>query len=102
MTEFYEITYAEWVDKFKPLCDEYGLPILFETYGEDREFLLKQNPLTVWTYCNDGEWEYISNTVGSTNRIGYYVTEIPYKEGDSYQADICQVEQDEEDSEEDE
>jgi len=50
----------------------------FETYGEDLEFVLKQNPLCVWTEIHaSGSFEGINSGMMSVDRLLYYVTKYP-------------------------
>lgn len=71
------MTFEEWVEKYKPLKNEYGEVALFETYGSDIDFLNKQNPDCIWTLEDTGDGAFIASGVHFVNRIGYYVTEIP-------------------------
>ena len=36
-----DMTYKEWIEKYKPIMDANGSPIKFDTYKVE-------NPLTVW------------------------------------------------------
>jgi len=81
------LTEAEWIEKFKPIMQviegeitEY--PKFFETYGEDLEFLNKQNPLCIWTDMDGDNCNFIVSGAKLANRNGYYVTEIPFEETD--------------------
>ena len=55
---------------------------LFETYGQELEFVRQQDPRTVWTLV-DGENgdTYLLNGVHFVNRLGYLVSTVPVPEG---------------------
>jgi hypothetical protein len=80
-----KLTYDEWFDKYKPIANPDSPvegDIIFETYGEDLEFLKKQNPLCIWTDLDGDEANFIGNGGHFVNRICYYVTEVPFEEGE--------------------
>ena len=68
----------------------------FETYGEDLEFVKKQNPLCVWTEIHaSGSFEGIQSGFMSVDRMLYYVTEVPRDETEFISVDYhydCQDE----------
>jgi hypothetical protein len=54
---------------------------LFETYGEELEFVRRQNPRTVWTVVDgDGDDQYLVSGFHFVNRIGYLVSTLPLPE----------------------
>jgi hypothetical protein len=63
--------HASWVYGDSPGC-------LFETYGEELEFVRQQNPSTVWTLVDgdDGD-QYLVSGYHFVNRIGYLVSTLP-------------------------
>ncbi len=68
-----DITFQEWKEKYKPTTDFYyeGLKGLFP------------KKFTVWTeYSTDEDFNIIVNDFGYVNRMGYWITQIPYKEGE--------------------
>lgn len=85
----------DWETQFRPFVnhidpnaswqDEDGRGIMFETYGEELEFVLGCNPACVWTYMDDDNGE---PTVFSglhpfqMGVIGYFVTQVAVPEGD--------------------
>ena len=83
MDEFIELSYDEWVDTYKPIknhidpnasMDGY----MFETYGDEVDFVKKSFPEYIWMYGDgDDGGMYIWNGYGIVNRIGYFITEIP-------------------------
>ena len=73
---------ASWAFDDGPGC-------LFETYGEELEFVKRQDPLTVWTLVDgeDGDL-YVISGPHFVNRIGYLVSTIPFAEGMTVQVRI--------------
>jgi hypothetical protein len=80
------MTYDKWFDTFKPVKNHLdpnaaGEGTMFETFGaEDTHVraIAQTDPKKVWTELDvDGRlvivngWHYV-------NRIGYYITEVPY------------------------
>jgi hypothetical protein len=54
---------------------------LFETYGEEFAFVMRQDPNTVWTLLDgdDGDM-YVVNGLHFVNRVGYLLSTIPVPE----------------------
>ena len=90
------MTFEEWKAVYKPIKDCY----MFETYGVEVAFVKEQNPLTIWTLEDAGEGEFIMNGWHFVNRIGYYITEIPFKENAYIFVDIPSENLDENEKEE--
>lgn len=93
-----ELEYEEWYDKYKPIEDDHGSLRIYETYGEDLEFIhsiIEDN--RVWTYLDSSDYSVITNGAMFVNRLCYYVTEIPWEgeagdiEIDMYEADECDI-----------
>ncbi len=79
-----KMTYAKWVDKFKPLKNHLHSNtqldgLMFETYGTDLGFVQAANPNCVWTLVegDTGKW-YVVDGYHLVNRVGYLVTKEPY------------------------
>ena len=84
---FIEMTFDEWVDTYKPIVNHidtnasfdngYG-GLMFETYGEEVDFVKEQPENRIWMYGDgDDGGSYIWNGWHIVNRIGYFVTEVP-------------------------
>lgn len=104
MNNLIELTEDEWFEQFKPIpnhLDENASfsdgenGYMFETYGDELEFVKAQKPNRIWTY-GDGDdgntyiwsgWSYI-------NRIGYFVTTVLFDETKDYQIQISGTEGD--------
>jgi len=62
---------------------------MFETYGEELEFVKSQEPNRIWTYCDgDDRGTYIFEGMRIVNRIGYFVTTVPFDANKAYQIQI--------------
>ena len=57
-----------------------GPGCLFETFGEELEFVRSQDPLTVWTLVDGDEGQYIISGLHFVNRFGYFVCAVPLPE----------------------
>lgn len=88
MTEnFIEMTEDEFDDRY-PLKSNHIDPAagwaigeaggcLFGTYGEEFEFVRRQNPRTVWTWIDGDDGDtYLVSGLHFVNRIGYLISEI--------------------------
>ena len=85
---FLEMSFEDWVKQYKPIYnhidknasfqDESDNGLMFETYGDEVEFVKSQSPENIWTYGDgDDGGGYIWNGWHLVNRIGYFVTEVP-------------------------
>jgi hypothetical protein len=56
---------------------------MFETYGDEREFVHAQPPENVWTVCEayTGDLTGISSGFHWINCLGYIITAYPWREG---------------------
>jgi hypothetical protein len=63
--------HAGWVLGDGPGC-------LFETYGKELEFVISQDPDTIWTFVDgdDGDM-YVINGFHFVNRVGYLISTVP-------------------------
>lgn len=108
MTEMLEptnITYEEWVEKFKPIQNELAdnasfEGMMFETYGVELDYVLtivrRTNGLLVWTYIDGDGGTYIVEGYRLVNRIGYFITQVPYEENDAIEIQVSENEEEEE------
>ena len=96
----------EWEEQFKPVVNhldenaswqnEYGVGIMFETYGEEEEYVFAQPSNKVWTYVDGDDGNtYLINGRHLVNRIGYFVCEEPFDEALMYESsvsnDLCEM-----------
>ena len=85
-----EITESEWADKYKPMTNHLtNDSISYETYGDDLEYILLQDDRHVWTEMDGDDGVYIVNGYHLVNRINYFITNVPWQDGDNIQISIC-------------
>lgn len=96
ITSFTEMDFDSWVDKYRPIKDKFeDGPRQFETYGADWDIIRNTDPRYIWTWIDGGDYSLIINGVGLVNRLVYYITEVPWEDGqviqiDMYQPDECE------------
>jgi hypothetical protein len=101
MDNFIELTFDEWLDTYKPITNhldsnasfqnEDGSGIMFETYGEEVEFVKSANPNNIWMYgSGDDGGTYIWSGWGFVNRLGYFITEVPFPENTMIQVLVAE------------
>ena len=98
MTVIIDLTFEEWVNKFKPICDMDGNPIMYETYGEDLDIVQKQDPECVWTWTDGGDYSVITNGFSRVNRLNYYICTVPCSldilvQIDLYEMTLCDMDE---------
>jgi hypothetical protein len=98
MPNLIQLTEDEWFKQFKPIPNhldenasfndgEHGY--MFETYGDEVEFVKSQDSNRIWTYSDgDNGGTYISDGYHVVNRIGYFVTTVPYDDSQYYQIQL--------------
>jgi hypothetical protein len=104
MPNLVQLTEDEWFEQFKPIPNhldenasfndgEHGY--MFETYGDEVEFVKSQDSNRIWTYSDgDNGGTYISDGYHVVNRIGYFVTTVPYDDKQYYQIQLIAGEDD--------
>ena len=71
--------YEEWEEKYKPITNPLTKDTqIFETYGEEYEFIKKTDPMKIWTLVDGDIGTFIVDGWHYVNRIGYFVTEVPH------------------------
>jgi len=74
--------WSVWEDKFKPKknhfkdYDEH----MFETYGEEYEYIQSLDPRYVWTNVQGDMSDLLVAGLHYVNRLCYYVTEVPWED----------------------
>ena len=83
------ISEDEFWEKFKPVKNHFlpnGAPFsdcMFETFGEELEFVRKQKPEHIWTILEgDDDTLFYGAGYHLVNRLGYLITEVPWITGD--------------------
>lgn len=73
----------KWLAEYKPIANTIsdtsgwevnGTGILFETFGEELQFIQNQPNENVWTWVDGDEGTSIVTGMAFVNRIGYFVT----------------------------
>lgn len=83
MSNFIEMTMEEWEATYKPITNHIDTNAsfdgaMFETYGDEYEFVKQSDPACIWTYGDgDDGGSYIWAGWSYVNRIGYFITEVP-------------------------
>jgi hypothetical protein len=97
MTNFVSLTWKEFEEQFKPIKNHlFNDPDqrMFETYGEEVEFVLsKEAEHKVWTYADGDYCSYVSSGYHYVNRIGYYITEVAFDPDTQYEIIVSTEEQ---------
>jgi hypothetical protein len=89
MNEFFEITYEEWLEKFKPEFEGI-VPYLWHNIPEGTD------PRKIWTRNGVKGDGWISSGKNSGTKLGYYITEIPVTDGDEYSVKLDMTWEDDE------
>jgi hypothetical protein len=87
-TKFVSLTWKEFEDKFKPIKNHFRNDpdeIMFETYGEEVDFVRAQDANRIWTYADGDYCSYVGSGYHFVNRIGYYITELPFEDDTQYE-----------------
>ena len=80
---FIEMSFEEWEATYKPISNSIDMDssfdgLMFETYGDEVEFVKAQDENRIWTYGDgDDGGGYIWNGWHYINRLGYFITEVP-------------------------
>lgn len=83
MNTFVEMEYEEFVATYRPILNHIDKDssfdgYMFETYGDEYEFVKSTSPENIWTYGDgDDGGSYIWAGWSFVNRLGYFVTEVP-------------------------
>jgi hypothetical protein len=91
MDNFIEMDYDEWVETYKPIPNNIDTNasfdgMMFETYGAEVEFVKKADPKHIWMYGDgDDGGGYLWSGWGFVNRIGYFITEVPFPDNTTIQ-----------------
>ena len=83
------MTVEEWDTTFIPVknhLDENASwdGVMFETYGDEYQHIRFTDVHHVWTYIDGDGGTYLVNGHAWVNRIGYFVTEKEWNDGDHY------------------
>lgn len=82
-------------DNYQPIDNHFREGTqLFETYGEELEFLLQHKREHIWTEVDGEDGVYIINGYHLANRIGYYLTTKPHDPTQDIQLCVIKNEED--------
>jgi len=102
MSNFIEMDFDEWCETYKPIKNHIDTNAsfngeMFETYGDEVEFVKQQDPAYIWTYGDgDDGGSYVWSGWSFVNRIGYFITEVPCDIDTDVQVLVSLDEEDEE------
>jgi hypothetical protein len=76
--------WAEWETKFKPKQNHLSKfeCKMYETYGEEYDYIKSLDPKYVWTNVQGDMSDLLVAGVAWVNRLSYYVCEIPWEDED--------------------
>lgn len=93
-----KLTFDDWIETYKPEVnrivpdasfDDGNGGIMFETYGAEHDYVCSVNlDRRVWTYVDGEDGTYVVNGYSFVNRIGYFVTEIPYPNDEDFEIEV--------------
>jgi hypothetical protein len=81
MAEEYQ-GWQAWADVFKPTKNKFSKhdELMYETYGEEVEYVKSIHPNFVWTLVSGDGCDLIVAGYAYVNRLGYYITENPWND----------------------
>lgn len=85
------LTWDEFVAQFNPETNKFSKDPdnkMYETYGEEVEWVARMDPHYIWTYLDTDGGSVTVEGMHYVNRIGYYITEVPWEDGTSYEVDL--------------
>ncbi len=73
-----------WEKEYKPVLnhlnpDASWSGMMYETYGDEVEFVYNHPQEHVWTWVDGDDGSWIISGFHYVNRIGYFITEKPYQ-----------------------
>jgi hypothetical protein len=73
--------WVEWAKKFKPKPNHLSKyeETMYETYGDEWDFVSQQDPKYVWTWVEGDLSSILVAGISYINRLGYYVCEVPWE-----------------------
>lgn len=84
MDNFIEMDFDTWCETYKPIKNHIDTNAsfngeMFETYGDEVAFVKEQPENRIWMYGDgDDGGSYLWSGWGFVNRIGYFITEVPF------------------------
>lgn len=93
LDELKEQQVDKWLADYKPVANHLNdtrgweineKGILFETYGNELDFVRQQPDNNVWTWIDGDEGTVIVAGMAFVNRIGYFVTEVAWTDESAF------------------
>jgi hypothetical protein len=74
--------WSEWCDTFNPKKNHLSKfdELLYETYGEELEYVQSVDPKYVWTYVSGDGCDLLVAGYSYVNRLGYHICEVPWED----------------------
>ena len=85
------LTWEEFVEQYKPINNHFTKDPdqqMFETYGEEDDFVRSKPITNIWTYVDVDMGTGTYNGYHWVNRIGYFITEVPWDQDTDYEVDL--------------
>ena len=100
MSNYAVIDVQEWDIMFEPVPnhldsnaswqDDNGIGTMFETYGDELDYVKNTDEHNVWTYCDGDYGTFITNGYQVVNRIGYFITKHSWLDDDIYMVTVSE------------
>ena len=79
------MNFEQWETKYQPIQNTLNDNAavdgrLFETYGNELKYVDLADPLKIWTFIDNGETLSITNGKQHVNRLGFFISALPYSE----------------------
>ena len=73
-------------EKYKPIKNHFSehAELMFETYGEEVEYVKTIDNNRIWTYIDGDMCSLIVAGWHFVDRLGYYITEVPWTDENEY------------------
>ena len=84
MTKWIFIKQKTWMRRYKPL----GGGFVFGNFDKDTEYLRKTDKHYIWTDLDAGEGSIIVNGSYGVNSMGWYITEVPWNDGEEIRVQV--------------
>ena len=98
-SQLVKLTFEDWEQSFKPYSnhldseasfqDDNGVGIMFETYGDELDFIRSHDNKFIWTYIDteDGGTAIVDG-YHLVNRIGYFLTRVAKEDSMDYMVSV--------------
>lgn len=80
-----QISEEEFDERFRPITNPDNDNILWETYGDEYDFVKSQDPRKIWTIMDGDQDTWLVSGWHYVNRQNYVVTEVAVPEGEDYE-----------------